>query len=117
MPTAPILTLTRAPRRVGARSAVSALRLRRRPARLAPVLAALAAAGVLLASRPTPAEARPVYEMCVELVVGWYEDCSDGAGNVAQQFGCDWIAGVGYIACGLVGAAEAGGPIIIQKLQ
>lgn len=108
MPTASTPTLTPAPGRATTRSAVNALRLRRRPARVIPMVAALAVAGVLFAARPTPAEAGPVYDMCVELVDAWHGDCSDEAGNGFQQFGCDWVAGVGYIACGIIGAGELG---------
>lgn len=117
MPTTLTPTLSHEPRRAAGRPSVSALRHRRRSPRVAPALAALAAAGVLLAARPTTAEAGPIYDMCVDLVDGWHSDCSKGAGNDFQQFGCDWVAGVGYIACGIIGAGELGWPIILQRIQ
>lgn len=113
MSTAPVLTLTRASRRTGTRSAVSALRLRRRPMRLAPALVALAAAGALVAAQPTTAEAGPIYDMCVDLVDGWHSDCTAGVDYDYQTFGCDWVAGVGYLACGVIGAAEIGIPLLM----
>lgn len=104
-----------APTTLPSRSSVGALRLRRSPLRgVAPMVASLAVAGALLAARPTPAEAAgPIYEMCVDLVDGWYETCSANA-NWYEEYGCQWVAGVGYIACGMIGAAELGWPIIVK---
>ncbi len=112
-PTA-VRTSTEAPRRAATRSAVGALRVRRRTARILPALATLAAAGALTFSTPKPAEAMgPIMDMCVDLVDQWHSDCSGGAGNRFQSFACDWVAGVGYIGCGIIGAGELRWPALI----
>lgn len=110
--TTPVRTSTEAPNRTTNRSAVGALRVRTRKPRVLPALATLAVAGALSFSTPKPAQAGPLMDICVELVDGWYSDCAGYAGNGIQKFACQWVAGVGYISCGMIGAAELGWPML-----
>lgn len=108
----PARTTPEGPRRATGRSTVGALKVSRRKSRVLPALATLAVAGALSFSTPKPAEAGPLMDMCLDLVDGWHGDCSTNAGNRFQQFACDWVAGVGYISCVIIGAGELAWPMV-----